>query len=166
MIEDFRLQERFQTVAGNDRGLATHGIDGDEQGVVVLAPTAVAREISRVEEPEDVHGKWMIRRKGVHQHLHDELGKSPLHDGDPLPQLQHLRCRELMRSVRHYRSQPGHRTDQRARPRKRQPTRRAFRGIGIQWSLAKRAPHARQVNPPPPRGRGENQTPNIELGRE
>ncbi len=78
MVEGFLLQNRLQAIAGNDSRFLAGGIDHDQQRPIVLAALELAREGSRIEQPKSMHGKRMLYRETVHDHLHDHLGKTPL----------------------------------------------------------------------------------------
>lgn len=78
MVEGFLFQDRLQTIAGNDGRFLAEGIDHDQQCPIVPAALELASEGTRIEKPKSVHGKRMLRRETVHDHLHDDLGKAPL----------------------------------------------------------------------------------------
>jgi hypothetical protein len=67
--------------------------------VVVLSPSAVTGEVPGIEEPENMHGKWMLWGELMHHHLQDQLWETPLNSDDFLFQLLQLRWIERARGI-------------------------------------------------------------------
>lgn len=140
VIDGFRSEKRLQAITRDDCRLPPLRIDGEQQGMIVFAAVAIARERAGIEEPEHMHGKGVLLRKLVHHHLQNELWETPLDIKNAVFDFRTIRCFERARGVRHHRCQARQGTHQRASSRIGQAAGRAFGRTRLQRSLAIGAP--------------------------